>query len=134
FFNTPHAFVKGSSVPGYAAQPMASYTSYAQFAYDLSHGAFPTGVAWVMYGIESTTDSPVAEKEHPSEYLKKFATLAHAHHLKVMEVPGRDLVFVPSADCKAKPGENIDAAYLRCRIPAAASAADIFLVQAQGDQ
>lgn len=134
FFNTSNAFVKSNPVSGFSATTLASYTSYAQFQQDLSSGAYPKGDLWVMYGIESTTNSPLIEKQHPVQYLQKFAILAHQHNLKVMEVPGRDLVFVQGADCRNNSGENIDQAYIRCQIPAASHLADIYQVEAQGDQ
>jgi hypothetical protein len=134
FFNSPRAFVKGPPISGFAATPLAGYTSYAQFARDLADGAFPAGVKWVMFGLESTTDSPVAEKQNPAVYLKDFALLAHRHNLRVVEVPGRDLVGVAGAACQAQPGEKYDHAFLRCHIPADARYADVFLTEAQGDQ
>jgi hypothetical protein len=134
FFNSPNAFVKGPAIPGLAASPLASYTSYAQFAHDLADGSFPAGVKWVMFGLESTTDSPTVEKQNPALYLKDFALLAHRHHLGVIEVPGQDLVEVPGAACQAQPGEKFYDAFLRCHIPADARYADVFLVEAQGDQ
>ena len=134
FFNSPRAFVKGPPISGFAATPLAGYTSYAQFAHDLADGSFPAGVKWVMFGLESTTDSPVAEKQNPGVYLKDFALLAHRHNLRVVEVPGRDLVGVPGAACQARPGEKYDHAFLRCHIPADARYADVLLTEAQGDQ
>jgi hypothetical protein len=134
FFNSPDAFSKGSAIRGLAATPLASYTSYAQFAHDLADGSFPAGVKWVMFGLESTTDSPIVEKQNPALYLKDFALLAHRHHLRVIEVPGQDLVGVPGAACQALPGEKFYHAFLRCHIPADARYADAFLIEAQGDQ
>jgi hypothetical protein len=134
FFNSPDAFVKGSAMPGLAATPIAGYTSYAQFSQDLADGSFPAGVKWVMYGLESTTNSPEVEKQNPAEYLKDFALLAHQHNLHVIEVPGRDLVGVPGAACQARTGEKYDQAFLRCHIAADARYANVFLIEAQGDQ
>jgi hypothetical protein len=134
FFNTPLAFVKSSTVENYNAQPIASYTSYAQFSQDLHNGTFPKGISWVMYGIESNTNSPLEEKKNPAYYLKAFALLAHQYHLKTMEVPGRDLVDVSGAMCHANAGETLDQAYIRCRIPADSQYADIYQVEAQADQ
>lgn len=121
-------------MPGLAATPLASYTSYAQFAQDLADGSFPAGVKWVMFGLESTSASPEVEKRNPALYLKDFALLAHRHGLHVMEVPGRDLVGVPGAACRAQTGEKFDHAFLRCHIPADARYADVLLIEAQGDQ
>jgi hypothetical protein len=134
FFDSPSAFVKGSALQGLAATPMASYTSYAQFAQDLADGSFPAGVKWVMYGLESTTDSPLVEKQNPAVYLKDFALLAHKHGLRVIEVPGQDLMGVSGAACRSQPGEPYAQAFVRCRIPAAAHYADAFLIEAQGLQ
>ncbi len=134
FFNTPQAFVKSNPVNGYAATPIASYTSYAQFAQDLADGKFPKGYTWVMYGIESTTNTPTIEKQHPDVYLPKFAKLAHQHHLKVIEVPGVDLVYVAGSDCHYKYPETSAQAYIRCHIPSDANQADIYLIEAQGDE
>jgi len=121
-------------MPGLAATPLASYTSYAQFAQDLADGSFPAGVKWVMFGLESTSASPEVEKQNPAAYLKDFALLAHRHGLHVIEVPGRDLVGVPGAACRAQTGEKFDHAFLRCHIPADARYADVLLIEAQGDQ
>jgi hypothetical protein len=134
FFNSPDAFVKGSSQPGFAATPMASYTSYAQFAQDLADGSYPAGVKWVMYGLESTTNSPQVEKQNPALYLKDFAQLAHRHNLRVIEVPGQDLMGVPGAACRSAPGEPYAQAFVRCHIPADAHYANAFLIEAQGNQ
>lgn len=134
FFNTPNAFAKSNPVPGYSTIPIASYTSYAQFSKDLQDGKFPGTYHWVMFGLESTTDTPTIEKQEPNVYFKSFATLAHQHGLKVVEVPGRDLVAVPGANCTHRPGETLDQAYIRCDIQAETGAADISLIQAQTDQ
>ena len=87
-----------------------------------------------MFGLESTTNSPTAEKQNPALYLKDFALLAHRHHLRVIEVPGQDLVGVRGAACRAQPGERFSQAFLRCHIPADARYADVLLIEAQADQ
>ena len=134
FFNSPGSFAKSVTQPGLAASAIAGYTSYSQLTSDFAHGAFPSGVSWVMYDPENWSATPVNEQQHPATYLMKFAQAAHAHNLKVLEVPARDLVSTPGADCRTKPGESIDQGYLRCNIPADSQFADIFLIQSQGDQ
>ncbi len=134
FFNSNSAFVKSTPVNGLAATPIASYTSYAQFAQDLSDGSFPANVQWVMFGIESTTNTPLIEQQQPNVYLPKFAELAHQHGLKVIEVPGMDLVYVNGADCHYQYPETTAQAYLNCHIPQDSSQADIYLIEAQGYQ
>ena len=134
FFNSSNAFAKSTPVSGLAATPIASYTSYAQFSQDLSDGSFPSGVKWVMFGIESTTNTPLIEQQQPNVYLPKFAELAHQHGLKVIEVPGMDLVYVKGADCHYQYPETTAQAYINCHIPEDSSQANIYLIEAQGDQ
>jgi hypothetical protein len=133
FSNTPAALAIKTAEPGYAATPMINYKSYAQFASDVAADALPAGT-WVMYDNEDWTYTPIAEQQQPAKYMKSFATLAHLNGLKVIEVPARDLVNVTGASCVKKSSETLDAAYLRCQLPADGRYADIFSIQSQGDQ
>jgi hypothetical protein len=137
FFNTYNAFdmnSSGSAVTGLLATPIRNYKSYAAFAQDIANNAIPSTVHWVMYDNEDWSYTPVTEAQHPAKYMKLFAELAHKHNLKVYEVPARDLMNVAGADCGVQSGETLDAAYIRCGIPADAQYADIYEVQAQADQ
>jgi hypothetical protein len=137
FFGTPLAFAKSSAVPGLAATPIVSYTSWAQLKTDLAAnpGLYPAGT-WLMYGLEKTTASPASEKADPLTALAGFADTAHQHNLKTMLVPGVDLVYVSPSTVHIKPGQTAAQAYISNGggIPAAGAESDVFLVQNQGDQ
>lgn len=131
FFNSTRSFVVGHAVTGYAAAPVADFTSYAAFGKAVGH--LHRG-QWVMYDNEHWSITPVDEQRHPAAYMRKFAHLAHQHGLKVIEAPARDLMSVPHGDCTRQPGQTTDKAYLACGIPQDARYADIYEIQAQADQ
>jgi hypothetical protein len=138
FFNTPSSYATGplaATSPvsdGFAASGVLVYNSYAQFAADLANHAIAPAYTWVMYDPEYWSLTPLNEQQNPALYLQQFGQLAHAHGLKVIEAPGRDLALVPGAACPQARGETLDRWYLRCNIPgAAAASADLVVVQDQ---
>ncbi len=114
-----------------ATQTGVSYTSEAQF--EAAAASLPVG-SWVMYGLESTTNSPLAEKQDPKTYLSQFSRTAHDHGLHSIIVPGIDLVNVSGSNVHANPGEPGWQAYLRTGIPGACDNADVFLCESQSLQ
>ncbi len=78
--------------------------------------------------------TPVEEQKHPSQYLPRFVTLAHANGYRVIEAPGASLVDVPGADCTRGQGETREAAYLRCGLAGASAHADQIDVQFQEEE
>jgi hypothetical protein len=138
FFNTPSSYATGPSTAaspvadGFAATGVLVYNSYAQFAADLANHAIAASYGWVMYDPEYWALTPRAEQQNPAAFMQQFGQLAHAHGLKVIEAPGRDLAMAPGAACPAARGETLDHWYLRCDIPGAAAAdADMVVVQDQ---
>lgn len=131
FFNNPTAYVIGAPPVGWPSNPVTSWKSYA--AYSASTNPGLPG-AWVMYDNESWTQTPQNEQNAPKTFMGKFIALAHQRGQFVICAPARDLMAVPTAFCSQQSGETLDAAYLRCRLPAAAEASDVFHCQAQADQ
>jgi len=138
FFNTPASYATGPAAAtspvtdGFTTSSVLTYNSYAQFAADLTSHAITPAYTWVMYDPEYWSATPLPEQQNPAAYMQEFGQLAHAHGLKVIEAPGRDLGLVPGAACPQTPGENLDHWYLRCNIPgAAAASADMVVVQDQ---
>ena len=138
FFNTPASYATGPAPAtspvsdGFTTSSVLIYTSYAQFAADLTSHAIAPSYTWVMYDPEYWSATPIAEQQNPAAYMQQFGQLAHANGLKVIEAPGRDLGLVPGAACPETPGENLDHWFLRCNIPAAAAASgDMVVIQDQ---
>jgi hypothetical protein len=137
FFNTPHSYATGPSMAtspvsdGFATAAVLVYNSYAQFAADLASHTIALSYTWVMYDPEYWAATPPNEQQNPAAYMQQFGQLAHAHGLKVIQAPGRDLGLVPGSACPKTPGENLDHWYLRCDIPAAAAGGDMLVVQDQ---
>lgn len=138
FFNTPGSYATGPAAAtspvtdGFTTTGVLTYNSYAQFAADLTSHALTPAYTWVMYDPEYWPATPLAEQQNPATYMQQFGQLAHAHGLKVIEAPGRDLGLVPGAACPQTRGENLDHWYLRCNLPAAAAtAADMVVIQDQ---
>jgi hypothetical protein len=138
FFNAATSYGTG---PNSAANPVTDglsasatmyYSSYAQFQSDLSSGAITYPYKWVMYDPEGWANTPVAEQKDPVKYLGLFASLAHSKGYKVIETPARDLGNVATVcPLNTKTGENLDQWYVRCKIAAAAAAADVYVLQDQ---
>ncbi len=138
FFNTPASYATGPNTAatpvsdGFATASVLVYNSYAQFAADIASHAIAPAYTWVMYDLEYWAQTPLAEQQNPAAYMQQFGQLAHAHGLKVIEAPGRDLALVPGTACPPARGDNLDHWYLRCDIPGAAAAdADLLVVQDQ---
>lgn len=129
FFATPRSAVLG----GWGgAVPSVSWPSYSSFAAAVATGAIPPGTSAVMYDPEGWAATPRWEREDPSEYMKAFSELAHSRGYAVILTPHPNLTTEPGAVCPVRPGEPMEDAYLRCRIPAiAARFADTLDIQAQ---
>jgi hypothetical protein len=138
FFNAATSYGTGPSAAaspvtdGFSTSATLYYSSYAQFQSDLSTGAITYPYKWVMYDPEGWANTPVAEQQNPVKYLGLFAQLAHQHGYKVIETPARDLGNVATVcPLNTQTGENLDQWYIRCKIAAAAAAADIYVLQDQ---
>jgi pyruvate/2-oxoglutarate dehydrogenase complex dihydrolipoamide acyltransferase (E2) component len=138
FFNTASSFGTGPNnnitpiSDGFATSGVLSYTSYAQFADDISAGAITYPYKWVAYDPEAWSQTPPYEQRNPAKYLRLFGQLAHAHGYKVIELPARDLGTVPGSACPTQPGESLDPWYIRCNIAGAAAAySDVYVLQDQ---
>jgi hypothetical protein len=136
FFNTSAAYGAGASLvktpvqAHYATTPVLAYTSYAQFASDISSGAISYPYKWVMYDPENWTATPVNEQQDPVKYMALFGQLAHAHGLKVIQAPALDLATVTGSVLPRQPGESADQWFVRVNIAGkAAAAGDIFQLQ-----
>ena len=138
FFSAATSFGTG---PNGAASPVTDglstsatlyYSSYAQFQSDLGSGAISYPYKWVMYDPEGWASTPAAEQKDPVKYLGLFAKLAHSKGYKVIETPARDLGNVATVcPLNTQTGENLDQWYVRCKISAAAAAADVYVLQDQ---
>jgi len=138
FFNSATSFGTGPSTganpvtDGFSTSATLYYSSYAQFQSDLNSGAITYPYKWVMYDPEGWANTPVAEQQNPVKYLGLFASLAHQHGYKVIETPARDLGNVATVcPLNTQTGENLDQWYVRCKIAAAAAAADVYVLQDQ---
>jgi hypothetical protein len=132
YFDNVGSFVIGSPPnSSWSTTWLKMYRSYSSYANDLSGTPH-----WVAYDNEKWTDTPVIEQLHPTALMSTFMSLAHARGQQCIMTPARDLMTVAGADCIAdvQHGETIDAAYLRCSIPASAAGSDIFSCQSQADQ
>src|SRR5262249_30894154 len=109
-----------------------SWSSYSSFAQSVARGSIPAGVTAVMYDPEGWAATPAWERRDPAQSMKAFAQLAHRHGYLVILTPHPTLTTEPGAVCGRGPGEPMEDAYLRCRIPAIAGRyADVLDVQAQ---
>jgi hypothetical protein len=138
FFSAAASFGTGPSTAaspvtdGFSTSATLYYSSYAQFKSDLSSGAITYPYKWVMYDPEGWAGTPAAEQHNPVKYLGLFAKLAHSKGYKVIETPARDLGNVATTcPLHTKTGENLDQWYVRCKIAAAAAAADVYVLQDQ---
>jgi hypothetical protein len=129
FFDEPTAFALGgwgTSVPSMA------WASEAAFARDLANGVIPADVRAVMYDPEFWTATPLAEQRDPVGAMRRFASLARTHGYLVILTPHPNLTAVPGGACVHQADETIQAAFLRCRLSAAAaSLADVVEIQGQ---
>jgi hypothetical protein len=141
FFDTPLAYADGNRrrqnqvVRGFSSTATLKYESYADLASDLAHGRTAPGIRTVLYDPERWPRTPGVEQRDPATYLRRFAQLAHAHGLRVIETPARSLMAVEGARCRQNSGETLDHATLRCSLPAhAARYADVVEIQSQASQ
>lgn len=138
FFDTPASIGLGRRadrnpvLDGFAATPVLKYESFAKFQGDIDDGKIRSWTRWVLYDSEKWPLTPLEEQEDPWTYLRLFSDLAHAHGYKVMLTPARDLGLVSGSVNPRRPGENLDAWYLRNRLAeTAAGYADMVSVQSQ---
>jgi len=105
------------------------FTSYADFIGRLRRHAMPAGVRAVAYDPELWRATPFAERLFPARYMALFAAAAHRHGYAAILMPGRDLLAAASP-CRQQPGEDLDAAFLRCGLAGAgARLSQIFEIQ-----
>jgi hypothetical protein len=136
--NAPTTYGAGSSLsgnpiqPGLAATPVLTYTSYAQFAADITNSRISFPYHWVMYDPEKWGQTPLNEQRSPALYMGLFGQLAHAHGLQAIMAPAMGLGYVPGSVNPRQPRETIAHWYLRANIAGAAAAAgDIVDIQAE---
>jgi hypothetical protein len=128
-FDSSSSYVVGGGVPGYAVTPVKNFTSFDTYAQ--TNAAWS---GWVCYDLENWPASPAIDKADPAAAYSHFASLAKARGHWLIAAPSRDLVYALPPAARIQTGEDINAAYLRCRIPAAGAGAPVLLVQAQGVQ
>ncbi len=135
--STPTVYGAGSSLTrnpiqsGYAATPVLSLTSYANFSYDIQNGLILFPYKWVMYDPEKWDPTPLNEQQDPVRYMTLFAQLAHAHGLKVIMAPALDLGSVPGSVIPRLAGEQITSWYVRTLAGPAGAASNILDVQSE---
>ena len=114
--------------PG-AAVGTAFFTSYAEFIGRLQRHAIPPGVRAVAYDPELWRATPFLERLDPKRYMALFAGAAHRHGYAAILMPGRDLL-AAAGSCRQQPGEDLDAAFLRCGLAGeAARLSQVFEIQ-----
>jgi len=112
-----------------AAVGTAFFTSYAEFIGRLQRHAIPSGVRAVAYDPERWQATPFAERLDPERYMALFAGAAHRHGYAAILMPGRDLL-AAAGSCRQQPGEDLDAAFLRCGLAGAgARLSQVFEIQ-----
>ena len=112
-----------------AAVGTAFFTSYAEFIGRLQRHAISRGILAVAYDPELWRATPFAERLDPARYMALFAGAAHRHGYAAILMPGRDLLAAASS-CRQQPGEDLDAAFLRCGLPGkGARLSQIFEIQ-----
>src|SRR6266567_4093083 len=120
------------SPPGPAvlrADGTAFFTSYAEFIGRLQRHAIPPGVQAVAYHPELWRTTPFLERLDPKRYMALFAGAAHRHGYAAILMPGRDLL-AAAGSCRQQPGEDLDAAFLRCGLAGeAARLSQVFEIQ-----
>ncbi len=132
FFDAPHAIALDGYRDAVAAR---GWASLAAFEADIEADLVPDEVRVVMYDPEAWEHTPVAEQIDPVTAMAEFAELAWSRGYRVLMTPHPGLVTVPGAACPKVEDESIAAAFLRCRLPAAAAqSADIVDLQLQALQ
>ncbi len=129
FFDGPGTIALG----GYrGAIPAMGWASLAAFEADVETGLVPDEVRIVMYDPEAWEHTPIAEQLDPATAMAEFAELAWSQGYQVLMTPHPNLVTVPGAACLKLADESVTAAFLRCRLPAAAAqSADVLDLQLQ---
>lgn len=124
------------ALDGYGDAVIAEgWASLAAFQADVEAGLIPDDVRIVMYDPEAWEHTPLAEQLDPVTAMTAFAELAWSQGYQVLMTPHPGLVTVPGAACAQLPEESVPAAFVRCRLPAAAAlSADIVDLQLQGLQ
>lgn len=110
--------------------PVENFFSAAALKQAVDTGAIIPGVTAVAEDPENWRATPMPERLTPISYMEKFATVANSHGYKPILVPARDLMRVPDAACTQKPSQTISQAYISCGMPAAATNARMFVIQA----
>jgi hypothetical protein len=141
FFDTPRSYGTGTDpakspvIDGFAATPVLRYTSGRQLASDLRSGALTYPYRWVLYDPEHWPHTPLAEQQDPGSSMRRFARLAHAHGLTVIESPSRDLGLATGSVCPLDQGETLNSWYLRCNVAGLAAAhGDAVIIQDQANE
>ena len=134
-FKRENLFVLGRpSQVSQVGHAVAVFQSYAALRKAIAaHRIAPT-THWVMYDNERWPATARHEQQHPWRYEALFAAFAHRHGYRVILAPALDLVFGfgPSGPPPATPTWR---RYLSLHLPAAsARAADIYEIQAQGNE
>lgn len=128
-FDTPTSYVVGGPIPAYATTPVRLFRSFSTYqAANVAVGQV------VCFDIEHWPGSDDIEQRHLELAFRDFANEAKLRGNMLICAPGRDLVYCPGSETAIGQDEDINAAYLRCRIPAYAYGAQVLLVQAQGSQ
>lgn len=132
FFDGPQTI----ALDGYGdAVTAKGWASLAAFKADIEAGLVADEVTMVMYDPEPWEHTPLAEQLDPVTAMAEFAELARSQGYQVLMTPHPGLVTVPGAACRQLPDESVPAAFLRCRLPAAAArSADIVDLQLQALQ
>ena len=111
------------------------WASLAAFEADIEAGLIADEVTLVMYDPEAWEHTPLTEQLDPATAMAAFSELARSQDYQVLMTPHPGLVTVPGAACAKLPEESVPAAFVRCRIPAAAALnADIVDLQLQALQ
>ena len=132
FFDAPHTIALDGYHDAVAAR---GWASLAAFEADLEADLVPDDVRVVMYDPEAWEHTPLAEQVDPVTAMAEFAKLAWSRDYLVLVTPHPGLVTVPGAACPKVEDESVAAAFLRCRLPAAAAqSADIVDLQLQALQ
>jgi hypothetical protein len=129
----PPAVTLGAVPNGHGAMTSFAWPSYRRFARTLADSSYWfRGFTSVMYDPEGWSATPQAERRHPIEYARRFATLARAHGWTTIVTPAPNLASVPGSACRAGPDEQQDHAYIRCNVTGRiAYHADMVEAQAQ---
>lgn len=131
YFDRPGSFVLGGGAEGSGVAARA-WSDEAEFEQDLASGGIAPWVRAVMYDPEGWPATPGRERRDPIAAMGAFSRAARAAGYEVIITPHPNLVDVPGAMCRRSETETTSAAYIRCRIGAAAARlSDVVEIQAQ---